>query len=250
MAMRGIAPHWRAFPAALLTILVLAILVSPTLVSGSQDVSITSGSGGSILTIVGDDAVEKVTLTPAGSNLAIKGFFDGPTPEQCTVVTDRKNIQCPMSAFNSVSIDMGGGNDAVIVAGALPVPVTANMGAGNDAFTGLDEVDTCIGGDGDDGCTTGAGNDSCDMGAGEDHCNMGGGSDTCILGAGIDGCSGGAGPDTCKGLAGRDRCRGDENNDLLIGGFAHDAEVGGSGRDKCDPSPGHDALNDCEVVLP
>jgi Ca2+-binding RTX toxin-like protein len=243
--MRGTAPYLRAFPALAL----LAILAFPALVSGSQDVAITSGPQGSVLTITGDDAAEKVTLTPAGSDLAVKGFFDGPTPPQCTVVTDRKIIQCPFSAFSSVSVDLAGGNDALIVSATLPVPLSADMGDGTNGFTGLDEPDTCIGGADSDSCVTGGGDDVCSTGAGADHCTMGAGRDSCTLGPGDDGCGAGAGPDTCRGEGGADRCKGEGGPDLLYGGPGHDGEIGGPGRDKCDPTPGHDVLNDCEVVL-
>lgn len=240
--MRGISPQRLAFPA----LVIAATLAFPGLVSGVQQVTVSNG----VLSIQGDDLNEKVTLSLAGSNLAVKGYFgQNPTPEGCTTIEDRKTIHCPLASFGSISLDMAGGNDAVLVTETLPIPVSAKLGDGVDGFTGAGEADTCIGEAGNDVCKAGEGNDVCNGGEDVDFCGMGPGRDLCMLGAGNEGCAGGTGPDTCKGGAGSDRCRGEDGNDLLDGGAGHDGAIGGNGRDRCDPTPGNDRLNDCEVVL-
>ena len=244
MAMRGIAPHWRAFP--LLAIVLIFAFVLTSAGSGSQTAAINSGS---ILSITGDGSSEKVTLSINGSNLQVKGFFEGTTPAECASVGQTK-LRCPMSSVDGVAIDLAGGKDAVIVADTLPIPVRAKMGAQNDSFTGAGEEDTCMGQGGKDVCTPGAGDDTCIGGGDRDSCRMGGGADVCTLGAGNDDCTGGSGEDTCRAGPGVDLCVGNTSDDLLVGGDGQDGENGGPGRDRCDPTPGPDATKSCEVILP
>ena len=228
--MRGIAPHRLAFPVLAAALLAAGVLLFPSPSAGQQTVALSGSGGGATLTITGDDAAEKLTLSRAGDNLVVKGFFKAPTPARCTLV-DQKTIHCPFSEFGSILLSMGGASDGVVVAETMPVPLRADLGDGADKFTGSEESDTCIGGPGNDGCTTAGGNDTCFGGPGGDHCLLGGGNDV------------------CRGNADTDQCLGGAGNDLLDGGAAHDGLIGGPGRDRCDPRPGNDTVKTCEVLL-
>jgi Ca2+-binding RTX toxin-like protein len=100
---------------------------------------------------------------------------------------------CQAPAITGFEVNAGGGNDRVVIAREVPVPVTLRGGAGNDELVG------------------GAGGDS-------------------LLGnAGIDRLVGRAGGDSLMGGEGDDRLVGGSGNDLLRGGPGSDELVGGSG---------------------
>jgi Ca2+-binding RTX toxin-like protein len=102
-------------------------------------------------------------------------------------------LECRASAIASFEVDVGGGDDHVVIAASVPVPVTLRGGPGNDKLVGGAGDDKLVGGPGDDILIGRAGNDSLyggpgrDVlrgGSGEDLLRGGGGRDTLIPGPG------------------------------------------------------------------
>jgi Ca2+-binding RTX toxin-like protein len=154
-----------------------------------------------------------------------------------------------------VSITTRGGEDKVVLQLRDGVLGLANLGGGNDTFTGGVEVDRVFAGEGDDSVTGGANADALFGQGGADNVNGVDGDDEVDGGAGADTVSGGRGTnvvvggpdaDTLVSLAGADKLYGDEKADLgvdatgavdggadriLTGGGA-DFVVGGNGNDE------------------
>jgi len=93
--------------------------------------------------------------------------------------------QAPLVA--GFEVNAGPGNDTVVVARSVEVPVTMRGGPGQDTLVGGDGADKLIGGDGDDRL----------LGRG--------GDDLIYAGRGNDVIFGGRGDDTLRGGPGRDR---------------------------------------------
>jgi Ca2+-binding RTX toxin-like protein len=102
-------------------------------------------------------------------------------------------IVCEASTIAGFEVNAGGGDDSVVVAREVPVPVTLRGGPGNDRLVG---------------------------GAGDDKLIGGAGDDVLVGRAGADWLYGGLGDDKLIG------CSGD---DLLRGGPGHNIYLGGSG---------------------
>jgi Ca2+-binding RTX toxin-like protein len=140
---------------------------------------------------------------------------------------------------------------------------TADLGPGNDHFTGLSSgisADTVNGGDGldtidggaggdplhggadDDTLTGGAGNDLLAGDAGNDTLTGDDGNDGLDGGAGDDTMGGGPGDDVVGGGDGADYLTGDDGNDGVSGGAGNDQVSGQAGDDRLDGGPGDDSL--------
>jgi hypothetical protein len=102
-------------------------------------------------------------------------------------------LVCGAAAISGFEVNAGGGNDSVIVAREVPVPVTLRGGAGDDNLVG------------------------------------GAAGDSLLGGAGNDRLVGRAGADSLLGGEGNDRLVGCSGNDLLRGGPGEDVLLGGSG---------------------
>jgi Ca2+-binding RTX toxin-like protein len=100
---------------------------------------------------------------------------------------------CQAPAIAGFEVNAGGGNDRVVIAREVMVPVTLRGGAGNDELIG------------------------------------GSGSDSLLGNAGNDRLVGRAGADSLMGGEGDDRLVGGSGNDLLRGGPGNDELIGGSG---------------------
>ena len=106
-------------------------------------------------------------------------------------------LVCQATAIGGFEVNAGGGNDKVVVAREVPVPVTLRGGSGNDELVG------------------GAGGDALLGGAGEDRLVGRGGADSLL---------GGDGNDRLVGCSGNDLLRGGPGEDVLLGGSgANDA---------------------------
>ena len=154
-------------------------------------------------------------------------------------------------ALSRVRIHSHGGNDTILMARSMNVPLYAYGGAGNDILRGGAANDVLAGGDGDDFLAGYEGNDYLFGQAGNDRLYglegtdqlfgsfgndvMSGGDDDDNMygGQGDDIMAGHGGNDRMYGHAGNDRLYGYDGNDLLDGGKDGKADFlwGGTGAD-------------------
>ncbi len=157
-------------------------------------------------------------------------------------------------ALTVLSINGGDGNDTLDAsAGTLgDVRLRLNGDVGNDRITGSVNDDTLDGGDGRDTLLGGAGhdtliggadNDAISGGGGDDSVSGDSGNDTLVGGDGNDTLRGGLDNDSLNGQAGADSIDGAEGRDTLVGGEGNDALDGGGGRDYLTGGNGDDTLD-------
>jgi Ca2+-binding RTX toxin-like protein len=103
-------------------------------------------------------------------------------------------LVCEAASIGGFEVNAGGGDDSVVVAREVPIPVTLRGGPGNDKLIG------------------GAGNDKLIGGAGNDVLIGRGGDDSLFGGPGDDRLFGGSGDDILHGESG---------DDVLLGGSGH-----------------------------
>lgn len=108
-------------------------------------------------------------------------------------------IICEVSAIAGFEVNSDGGNDSIILAREVPIPVTLRGGPGDDRLVG------------------------------------GAGADKLIGGVGHDVLVGRAGADWLYGGPGDDKLVGGSGDDLLRGGEGMDALIGGSGNNQLLP---------------
>jgi Ca2+-binding RTX toxin-like protein len=209
---------------------------------------VTSASPDGQIVIRGADSGSHLQLAVSGNRIVVDGYMSADEPAGCRFTKFRLAAVCPTGGVGSIQVVMGPSSDKVEVVDALPVPLTAYLGAGSDKLIGNGEVDTCypqgarrnrcIGGAGDDICITGRRNSDCVGGPGDDFCKHSSGS---------DGCWGGPGSDVCYMGPGHDGCHGEGGNDRLYGGSSSDKLYGGPGRDFCDGEGGVGRSYTCEA---
>jgi hypothetical protein len=102
-------------------------------------------------------------------------------------------LSCPAPQIASFEVNAGPGDDAVQLAGDVPVPVTLRGESGNDRLVGGAGDDKLIGGAGNDSLYGRAGNDWLFGGPGNDRLLGGPGDDTLKGGPGVDVLTGGPG---------------------------------------------------------
>jgi Ca2+-binding RTX toxin-like protein len=95
-------------------------------------------------------------------------------------------LVCQAALVGSFEVNAGSGNDKVMVAKGVPVPVTMRGGSGQDTLVGGDGPDKLIGGDGDDRLAGRAGDDLIFGGNGSDALFGGYGKDVLRGGLGDD----------------------------------------------------------------
>jgi Ca2+-binding RTX toxin-like protein len=162
-----------------------------------------------------------------------RGHLDtGDGNDRITVGLDTNSSD---TAYNTVQIASGGGNDRISLTGDRDGGVNGAAKAGSvfivDAGTGADQV-TIDGGKYASATLSGEG--------GDDRLTGGAGRDTLLGGAGNDRLAGGANADTLDGGAGSDVLAGGAGNDKLLGGAGDDVFVfgRGDGRDQADGGTG------------
>jgi len=100
-------------------------------------------------------------------------------------------LLCAASSIGGFEVNAGGGDDSVVVAREIPIPVTLRGGPGNDRLVGGGADDRLVGGSGED----------------------------ILVGrAGADSLFGGSGNDRLIGGSGDDQLHGDSGEDILLGG--------------------------------
>lgn len=95
-------------------------------------------------------------------------------------------LVCKAPLIGSFEVNSGGGDDTVVVAREVPVPVTIRGGAGDDVLAGGLANDKLLGGPGNDRLIGRGGADWLYGGPGPDRLIGGRGQDTCIGGPGGD----------------------------------------------------------------
>jgi Ca2+-binding RTX toxin-like protein len=235
-------PRMRRATVSLVAFLALALFAANPTAEGEGQIVVTGADSGSHL-----------RLTVSDGAIVVNGYMAPGDPPGCRLTKPRSAAVCPLAGVGSVEVDMGPSADKVEVLDALPIPLTAHLGAGSDKLIGNGEPDTCYpegtrrnrctGGPGSDICITGPrntdcvggpGNDYCKASTGSDGCFGGPGRDVCLMGPGHDGCHGGPGDDLLYGGSWSDKLYGGRGEDRLYGGGAADKLYGGPGFDYCD----------------
>ena len=123
--------------------------------------------------------VIQIWLTPDGREYVIDSVVElevGGTI--CTHPEDNPNeLVCGAPSIAGFEVNAAGGDDRVMVANNIAIPVTIRGGAGDDSLTGGAGPDKLIGGTGDDRLRGGRGNDLLYGGPGEDMLIGGPGDD-------------------------------------------------------------------------
>jgi len=155
--------------------------------------------------------------------------------------------QYELDAVDAISVNLGSGNDSIIVRSSLPQGVALSITGGS----GDDVIDAeltsgpgvyLFGGNGADTLIGGAGNDIVFGGAGDDILQGEDGNDFLYGGSGRDVQRGGAGDDTLFGQSGGDLLDGEIGDDLLVGNSGPDTLVGGEGDDRLLGQQGRDSI--------
>jgi len=103
---------------------------------------------------------------------------------------------CEAPPIGGFEVNAGAGDDSVVVAGEIPVPVTLRGGPGMDRLAGGGAGDKLVGGAGDDVLVGRSGHDSLFGGPGDDRLLGGAGWDLLRGEAGVDTLLGGSGRNT------------------------------------------------------
>ena len=132
--------------------------------------------------------------------------------------------------IDTIVIDGGERNDAIVVDGKIAVPVRVDAKGGDDSIRTAKGNDTIYGGEGNDTVFSNAGDDRIEVGAGKDRVDAGEGDDYIVGGDGNDVLYGVGGNDYVRGDGGRDRIDGGSGDDTLIGD-RNDTIIGSGGAD-------------------
>jgi Ca2+-binding RTX toxin-like protein len=135
------------------------------------------------------------------------------------------------SPTGRIVVDGRAGNDQIVVASRVALPVSMYGGDGNDTLRGGSLGDVLLGGNGNDMLFGLLGDDFIDGGEGNDFIDGGNGNDTLLGSAGGDNINAGLGNDRVDAGAGNDRVNGGGGDDVLLGGDGNDKLTGGLGRD-------------------
>jgi len=140
-------------------------------------------------------------------------------------------------AGDGAAVDMGDGNDTVVLEEGSSIYGEILLGQGNDTLSadGVESDLTVDAGGGNDVVTAGAGDDFIKGDDGDDDLNGGRGDDVLQGGAGADRLVGGSGDDILFGDAG---------DDFLIGGSGNNVLSGGAGNDVMEVEAGSSASID------
>ena len=103
---------------------------------------------GRTLVYDGVDGVDQISGIDTGLSLRFTRFggaaLDGQIP--CVITPDGQSADCPKSEFDTVLLDLGGGDDVAAVASNVGVTVVFQGGAGNDGLFGGGGQDLFFGG--------------------------------------------------------------------------------------------------------
>jgi Ca2+-binding RTX toxin-like protein len=171
----------------------------------NDDQAITLSPNG-VLSIVGRDADDDVISFTTNASGTILVNYNG------------KNFG-PYRVTRRIMADGLGGNDRIIVSGAIRLPARLDGGAGDDILSGGSRSNVLFGGDGNDVLRGGPGFDLLFGDSGDDVLFGEGGNDVLV---------GGDGDDRLEGGPGRNLLIGGLGTDILVGGVAEDILIGGT----------------------
>jgi Ca2+-binding RTX toxin-like protein len=187
-------------------------------------------------------------LLPTNGNLLISGGngadrilvspgFARDRSQRYNVTVNGQTESFRASRITAFTIRPAGGDDVVIITGAVP-KVRVDGGDGDDRIAGGDEGDTLNGGDG---------NDRLDGGAGADRLSGNAGNDQIVGGVGADHLYGNGGNDYLDGGSSADHLDGGRDRDTLLGQIGNDSFTandravdqlnGGTGKDTARADP-------------
>ena len=137
----------------------------------------------------------EISLSPDGRSYLISSIV--PLEVGSSVCSHPPEVQneliCQAAAISGFEVNAGSGDDSVVVAANVPIPVTLRGGAGADRLTGGGGPDKLIGGPGDDRLFGRGGADALYGGSGNDELYGGSGNDELWGGPGTDSLFGGSG---------------------------------------------------------
>ncbi len=160
-----------------------------------------------------------------------------------SVTIKAEDLVDPYRKNATVTIDLKGGDDYLIIDDSVNYDIRAKGGDGDDVLIGGSGNDTLIGQEGDDVIEGGAGDDYLEGGYGDDVIRGNEGKDVLYGLDGKDRLFGGEGQDYIDGGEGRDYVSGNSGNDILFGGLGNDTIRGGSGDDVIASGEGIDRIS-------
>jgi RTX calcium-binding nonapeptide repeat (4 copies) len=142
-----------------------------------------------------EESMIEISLSPDGRSYLIRSI--APLEVGASVCwhppETQNELDCQAAAISGFEENAGPGNDSVVVAANVPVPVTLRGGLGNDRLTGGGGLDKLVGGPGDDRLSGRGGADALYGGGGDDVLFGGSGNDALYGGPGTDSLVGGPG---------------------------------------------------------
>jgi hypothetical protein len=160
-----------------------------------------------------EESMIEISLSPDGRSYQITSIapLEVGAPVCWHPPENQNELDCQAAAISGFEVNAGPGNDSVVVAANVPVPVTLRGGPGDDRLAG------------------------------------GGGADKLVGGPGNDRLYGRGGADALYGGSGEDVLYGGSGNDGLWGGSGTDTLVGGSGVNELHQDPGSSAYKRANV---
>jgi Ca2+-binding RTX toxin-like protein len=220
-------------------------LTMPAVADGQTFILHAVGDGGAFTQVVLPLSPVELSVEPAGPYAVVS--YEG----------DALRYFCPLSDGNRIVLDVGRGDDEVLISQSLAVKATVIGAAGDDYLTGGAQFAALHGGAGNDylravGSSAflegGSGDDwivgTDRTGAGIVNESLGGdGNDIMVMrGLGNARADGNEGNDRVNGGGGNDELYGSDGDDWIQGGLGNDTLYGGIGADKLDAVSGHDLL--------
>lgn len=174
---------------ALLTVLTAIVALTATA---------AHAEGGPVTLVIAggaEDNLIRISLSSDGRNYVIQSRVPLEVGgDLCSHPEGRSNeLMCEAPAIAGFEVNVGGGNDKVILASDIPIPATLRGGPGNDTLIGGGVSDKIAGGSGNDHLSGRRGDDWILGGPGEDHLFGGPGNDQLRGGPGLDVLNGGPG---------------------------------------------------------
>ena len=142
-----------------------ALFLAPALLAAGGPIASASAAtvsaNGPIVSVTdGNGATNSLAVSASGTTVTVVDSTTPPTAGAGCSRPSPDRVTCTVAGLGALSIDAGGGNDTVTVAGS--VPATIADGAGDDRVTGGDGDDTFVMGTGSDVVNGGGGTDTAD----------------------------------------------------------------------------------------
>jgi hypothetical protein len=217
----------------------------PAVADGRTFVLHAVGDGGAFTQVVLPLSPVELSVEPAGPYAVIS--YEG----------DALRYFCPLSDGNRIVLDVGRGNDEVLISQSLAVKTTVIGAAGDDYLTGGAQFAALHGGAGNDYLRAVGSSAFLEGGSGDDWIvgtdrtgtgivneALGGDGDDIMVMRGLSNAraDGNEGNDRVNGGGGNDELFGSDGNDVVNGGGGDDTLYGGIGADTLQGIGGNDLL--------